>query len=182
VQVGVLHLGPGSVASVPASLPRRARNAHRHGQLNSSRHVDCRRRCVYDWLMPLRQCEWVVYAKRPFSDPKRCSPTCRATRIGSRSLTRDSFACDDRGVSSVGRTTAKHGAYSLQTMTVATTSSCAASCCTCCLSGFHRIRHYGLLANAYRKTHIRHCSRASASAYAAVGADLKRRPFPQPAP
>jgi len=23
-----------------------------------------------DWLKPLRQCEWVVYAKRPFAGPK----------------------------------------------------------------------------------------------------------------
>jgi hypothetical protein len=24
-----------------------------------------------DWLMPLRQCEWVVYAKRPFEGPEQ---------------------------------------------------------------------------------------------------------------
>ncbi len=24
-----------------------------------------------DWLMPLRQCEWVVYAKRPFAGPEQ---------------------------------------------------------------------------------------------------------------
>jgi hypothetical protein len=30
------------------------------------------------YLAPLRKIEWVVYSKRPFGDPKPCSPTCRA--------------------------------------------------------------------------------------------------------
>jgi hypothetical protein len=34
------------------------------------------------WLAPLRQCEWVVYAKRPFAGPEAFWPICRATRIG----------------------------------------------------------------------------------------------------
>ena len=34
------------------------------------------------------------------------------------------------------------------------TSSCAVSCCTFCPAGFHRIRHYGLLANAGRRDHL----------------------------
>jgi hypothetical protein len=33
-----------------------------------------------DWVAPLRKCEWVVYAKRPFAGrPRRCWPICRAT-------------------------------------------------------------------------------------------------------
>jgi hypothetical protein len=44
-------------------------NAHRHGQLKFfGEHVDLADADAFtDWLMPLRQCEWVVYAKRPFS-------------------------------------------------------------------------------------------------------------------
>jgi hypothetical protein len=37
----------------------------------------------------------------------------------------------------------------------------AVSCCTCCRPGFHRIRHYGLLANANRKTQIATARRAA---------------------
>ena len=44
------------------------------------------------------------------------------------------------------------------------TSSSAAFSCTCCPSGFHRIRHYGLFANANRAETI-------ATARALLGAD-----------
>ena len=36
-------------------------------------------------------------------------------------------------------------------------SSCAASCCTCCPDGFHRIRHYGLFANGHRAAMLARC-------------------------
>jgi hypothetical protein len=38
-------------------------------------------RAFAKWLAPLRQCEWVVYAKRRSQERKRCWPICRATRI-----------------------------------------------------------------------------------------------------
>src|ERR1019366_6969416 len=45
---------------------------HRDGQLKFfGEHVDLSDAAAFaDWLMPLRQCEWVVYAKRPFAGPE----------------------------------------------------------------------------------------------------------------
>ena len=53
-------------------------SAHRAGQLQFfGEHVDLADADVFaDWLMPLRQCEWVVYAKRPFSGPQQFLPIC----------------------------------------------------------------------------------------------------------
>jgi hypothetical protein len=41
-----------------------------------------RRPGVQDLAHAAAQCEWVVYAKRPFAGPRPCWPTCRATRTG----------------------------------------------------------------------------------------------------
>ena len=100
VQAGVLPLGPGTVASLSASLPRRTQNAHRDGQLKFfGEHVDLADTAAFaDWLTPLRQCEWVVYAKRPFSGPEQVLAylsryTHRVAISNSRLV-----ALDDRGV------------------------------------------------------------------------------------
>ena len=47
-------------------------SAHRAGQLKFfGEYVDLADAEVFaDWLMPLRECEWVVYAKRPFAGPE----------------------------------------------------------------------------------------------------------------
>ena len=47
-------------------------NLHRDGQLKFfGEHVDLADADAFaDWLAPLRQCEWVVYAKRPFAGPE----------------------------------------------------------------------------------------------------------------
>ena len=47
-------------------------NAHRRGQLKFyGEHIDLSDTNAFaDWLSPLRQCEWVVYAKRPFAGPE----------------------------------------------------------------------------------------------------------------
>src|SRR6267154_1401040 len=47
-------------------------NLHRHGHLRFfGEHVDLADAAAFaDWLAPLRQCEWVVYAKRPFAGPQ----------------------------------------------------------------------------------------------------------------
>jgi hypothetical protein len=44
---------------------------HREGQLQFfGEHLDLADADAFaDWLTPLRQCEWVVYAKRPFAGP-----------------------------------------------------------------------------------------------------------------
>ena len=55
--------------------------------------------CLNKWLAPMRQCEWVVYAKRPFAGPKVVLAylsryTHRVAISNSRFL-----AMDERGVS-----------------------------------------------------------------------------------
>src|SRR5271170_6690019 len=48
-------------------------NAYRGGQLKFyGEHIDLADANAFaDWLVPLRQCEWVVYAKRPFAGPEQ---------------------------------------------------------------------------------------------------------------
>ena len=131
-------------------------NAHRHGQLKFfGEHVDLADADAFaDWLMPLRQCEWVVYAKRPFSGPEAVLAylsryTHRVAISNSRLV-----ACDDRGVTFRWKDYREHGRTRYKTMTVATDEFMRRFLLHVLPSGFHRIRHYGLLANANRKTHI----------------------------
>jgi len=114
VQVGVLPL-----VRVLSRLFRRRfleelENAHRHGQLKFfGEHVDWPTPMRYRLAHATATVRVVVYASAHSQDPKRCSPTCRATRIGSRSLTRDSLRVTIAASRSVGRLP-RTWAYSLQ--------------------------------------------------------------------
>ena len=104
--------------------------------------------------MPLRQCEWVVYAKRPFSGPEAVLAylsryTHRVAISNSRLL-----ACDDRGVTFRWKDYREHGRTRYKTMTVATDEFMRRCLLHVLPSGCHRIRHYGVRSNANRKTHI----------------------------
>jgi hypothetical protein len=143
-------------------------NAHRAGQLKFfGDHVDLADAAAFaDWLMPLRQCEWVVYAKRPFAGPEAVLAylsryTHRVAISNSRLL-----ALDDRGVTFRWKDYREHGRTRYKTMTLATEEFMRRFLMHVLPSGFHRIRHYGLLANAYRKLNI------------ATARDLLRQPLP----
>ncbi len=104
--------------------------------------------------MPLRQCEWVVYAKRPFAGPEAVLAylsryTHRVAISNSRLL-----ALDDRGVTFRWKDYRAHGRTRYKTMTLATEEFMRRFLLHVLPSGFHRIRHYGLLANANRKHDI----------------------------
>ena len=107
------------------------------------------------WLAPLRRTEWVVYAKRPFAGPQAVLAylaryTHRVAIANSRLL-----AMDERGVTLPLEGLSGPGQDTLQDDDARRQpSSCAASCCTCCPAGFHRIRHYGLLANTGRRMNL----------------------------
>jgi len=107
-----------------------------------------------DWLAPLRQCEWVVYAKRPFAGPQAVlaylSRYTHRVAISNRRL----LACDDRGVTFRWKDYRAHGRTRYKTMTLNTAEFMRRFLLHVLPSGFHRIRHYGLLANANRKNHI----------------------------
>ena len=84
------------------------------------------------WLAPMRQCEWVVYAKRPFAGPSAVLAylwryTHRVAISNSRLL-----ALDERGVSFRWKDYRTKGRTRYKTMTLRPRSSCAASCCMCC--------------------------------------------------
>ncbi len=107
-----------------------------------------------DWLVPLRRCEWVVYAKRPFAGPEQVLAylsryTHRIAIANSRLV-----ALDDRGVTFRWKDYREHGRTRHKTMTLATEEFMRRFLLHVLPSGFHRIRHYGLLANGHRKTQI----------------------------
>jgi hypothetical protein len=110
------------------------------------------------WLAPLRQCEWVVYAKRPFAGPQ--SVLAYLSRYTHRVAISNSrlIAMDERGVcfrwkdyrvknGNTGRTRHK-------TMTLEPGEFMRRFLLHVLPAGFHRIRHYGLLANGSRKTSL----------------------------
>ncbi len=107
-----------------------------------------------DWLMPLRQCEWVVYAKRPFAGPEAFLAypsryTHRVAISNSRLI-----AHDDRGVTFRWKDYGEHGRTRQKTMTLHTEEFMRRFLLHVLPSGFHRIRHFGFLANANRKHDI----------------------------
>jgi hypothetical protein len=106
------------------------------------------------WLAPLRSCEWVVYAKRPFAGPKAVlaylSRYTHRVAISNRRL----VALDDRGVTFRWKDYRAHGRTRRKTMTLGTEEFMRRFLLHVLPNGFHRIRHYGLLANARRKNNI----------------------------
>ncbi len=131
-------------------------NVHRAGQLKFfGEHLDLADADAFaDWLSPLRQCEWVVYAKRPFSGPQEVlaylSRYTHRVAISNRRL----VACDDRGVTFRWKDYRTQGSTRYKTMTLMTDEFIRRFLLHVLPCGFHRIRHYGLLANANRKMHI----------------------------
>jgi hypothetical protein len=106
------------------------------------------------WLAPLRQCEWVVYAKRPFAGPQAVLAylsryTHRVAISNSRLL-----ALDERGVTFRWKDYRAQGRTRYKTMTLSTPEFMRRFLLHVLPSGLHRIRHYGLLAHAHRKINI----------------------------
>ncbi|MFI4941130.1 MAG: IS91 family transposase, partial [Burkholderiales bacterium] len=107
-----------------------------------------------DWLAPLGQCEWVVYAKRPFAGPEAVLAylsryTHRVAISNSRLL-----SLDERGVTFRWKDYRAKGKTRHKTMTLAANEFMRRFLLHVLPSGFHRIRHYGLLANAERKKNL----------------------------
>jgi hypothetical protein len=131
-------------------------NAHREGQLKLfGEHVDLADVATFaDWLAPLRKLEWVVYAKRPFAGPE--AVLAYLSRYTHRIAISNSrlMAVDERGVSFRWKDYRAHGRTRYKTMTLSSEEFMRRFLLHVLPSGFHRIRHYGLLANANRKTHI----------------------------
>lgn len=102
------------------------------------------------WLTPLRKIEWVVYAKRPFAGPEDVlaylSRYTHRVAISNRRL----VAFNERGVTFRWKDYRLAGRTRYKTMTVSAAEFMRRFLLHVLPAGFHRIRHYGLLANAGR--------------------------------
>jgi hypothetical protein len=130
--------------------------AHDAGQLqffgNHAALIDPRTFAAY--LAPLRQAEWVVYCKRPFGGPKAVLAylsryTHRVAIANSRLV-----ACDRNGVTFRWKDYRLEGRDRFKTMTLDTNEFIRRFLIHVLPSGFHRIRHYGLLANGSRAENV----------------------------
>jgi len=130
--------------------------AHRAGRLQFfgeyAALVDAR--AFADWLAPLRACEWVVYAKRPFAGPAAVlaylSRYTHRVAISNQRL----LALDASGVTFRWKDYRAKGKTRHKTMTLAADEFMRRFLLHVLPGGFHRIRHYGLLANAGRRENL----------------------------
>jgi predicted RNA-binding Zn-ribbon protein involved in translation (DUF1610 family) len=106
------------------------------------------------WLDPLRASEWVVYAKRPFAGPEAVlaylSRYTHRVAISNQRL----IALDERGVTFRCKDYRTKGRTRYKTLTLAAEEFMRRFLLHVLPRGFHRIRHYGLLANAGRRENL----------------------------
>jgi hypothetical protein len=107
-----------------------------------------------EWLAPLRACEWVVYAKRPFAGPAAVlaylSRYTHRVAISNQRL----VTLDERGVTFRWKDYRAKGRTRHKTMTLGADEFMRRFLLHVLPSGFHRIRHYGLIANARRRENL----------------------------
>ncbi len=116
-------------------------------QLKKAKYFD-------DWLKPLRKIEWVVYAKRPFAGPEAVLAylsryTHRVAIANSRLL-----RLDGNGVTFKWKDYRSKGQEKYKTMNLSSDEFIRRFLLHVLPKGFHRIRHYGLIANAGRKPNL----------------------------
>jgi hypothetical protein len=102
----------------------------------------------------MRRCEWVVYAKRPFAGPQAVLAylsryTHRVAIANSRLV-----SMDERGVTFRWKDYRDKGKTRHKTMTLEPDEFMRRFLLHVLPSGFHRIRHYGLIANNARKENL----------------------------
>jgi hypothetical protein len=130
--------------------------AHRAGQLQFfAEHAALADETPFaEWLAPLRECEWVVYAKRPFAGPAAVlaylSRYTHRVAISNRRL----VALDEHGVSFRWKDYRAKAKMRTKTMTLAANEFMRRFLLHVLPNGFHRIRHYGLIANAGRRANL----------------------------
>jgi hypothetical protein len=131
-------------------------NAHAAGRLAFFGEIAGlrRRKAFAAHLSPLRRKNWFVYAKPPFSGPEAVLAylaryTHRVAIANSRIIT-----LDERGVSFRYKDYRRNGQARYRTMTLAADEFIRRFLLHVLPKGFHRIRHYGLLASAVCKANI----------------------------
>lgn len=131
-------------------------SAHQRGQLQFfGEYTELANAATFArWLAPLRTCEWVVYAKRPFAGPatvlEYLSRYTHRVAISNQRL----VAFDDRGVTFRWKDYRAKGRTRHKIMTLETGEFMRRFLLHVLPAGFHRIRHYGLLANPVRRASL----------------------------
>ena len=114
------------------------------------------RRAFLRHLSPVRKKNWVVYAKPPFAGPEAVlaylSRYTHRVAISNGRL----IGFDDTGVTFRYKNYRRDAADRQQTMTISADEFIRRFLLHVLPKGFHRIRHYGLLAGATRKAHLDH--------------------------
>jgi hypothetical protein len=129
---------------------------HEAGRLaffGSSAHL-ADRRAFLKHLAPVRKTRWVVYSKPPFAGPQTVlaylSRYTHRVAIANRRL----IAFDERGVTFAYKDYRRDGPERQRVMTLATDEFIRRFLLHVLPRGFHRIRHYGLLAGSARKASL----------------------------
>jgi Putative transposase/Transposase zinc-binding domain len=125
-------------------------------------------------MAPLRRAEWVVYAKPPFAGPKSVlAYLSRYTHRVAISASR-LVSFDERGVTFRWKDYRQDGQARQKLMTLAPGEFMRRFLIHVLPTGFHRIRHYGLFANAARAANlakVRALLEATAAPLTAVAAN-----------
>jgi hypothetical protein len=108
-----------------------------------------------NWIKPFRKIEWVVYAKCPFAGPEAVLAylaryTHRVAIANSRLL-----KFNDQGVTFKWKDYRSKQRFRHKAMTLKTDEFIRRFLIHVLPSGFHRIRHYGLLANSGRRNNLK---------------------------
>lgn len=121
------------------------------------------RRAFLRHLAPARKARWVVYAKPPFAGPKAVlaylSRYTHRVAISNRRL----IAFDAKGVTFRYKDYRREAPERQQVITLATDEFIRRFLLHVLPRGFHRIRHYGLLAGASRKDNLAQARRLLAA-------------------
>jgi hypothetical protein len=124
--------------------------AHKAGQLQFFNQYArlAERKAFARYLAPLRRRKWYVYSKRPFGGPEAVlaylSRYTHRVAISNRRL----IACDQNGVTFSYKDYRADGRARYKVMTLATNEFIRRFLIHVLPKGFHRIRHYGLLAKS----------------------------------
>jgi hypothetical protein len=131
-------------------------DAHRAGKLQffGDHQALAEAKTFADWLKPLHHCEWVVYAKRPFAGPDAVLAylsryTHRIAIANSRLI-----ALDEQGITFEWKDYRAKERCRHKTMTLAAYEFIRRFLLHVLPAGFHRIRHYGLIANTTRTDNL----------------------------
>ncbi len=160
----------------------RLRELHTEGRLHFfGDHVALNDRSAFQrYLAPLRKKKWVVYAKPPFAGPEAVlaylSRYTHRVAISNRRL----ISFDETGVTFRYKDYRRDGAERQRTMTVSADEFIRRFLLHVLPKGFHRIRHYGLLATAGRKANVARARKLLAAPEPSETEELAPEPAPRP--